>query len=368
MNRLFRPLYRFFSFLYRLWDRKGKIIAFIIILTLSICDLAAMKNLFLKLDVSDTPLIIGGKLDPETFEPVNLLGYVNETNVYPLIMVLLLEGIPYFLGIEISTALDKTTYKVNNKLFATIGSIVSGVGIFLTFVLVIFLRLMVIEKEGGFPEYLGGEGPVTDAFIVQFCLLFTPVLTSILAFVASLSAFKSESAEKLEKKIDKLHIKFLQKQTMFHDTVNRNNDARTALWTSLTTNQSGPIPRRFDDFRKACFERIRSKLIENIIIQYPTQISRYNSEIESTLRELIHQISCEAEETDSYEIRTITPESLIEEYDKIQVDNGNSVDAWMYSIAGSELEKELKKIIDNAVIVAQYKTISRPLNMEGDRY
>ena len=359
-------MYYFRRLFYRIWDLKVKIFSLALILMFAFFDYAAMRNLFVMLNVSDTPLFPGGSIDPNTFLPSNMLGYISEVNVYPMMMVLLLEGIPYFLGLEISTIFDNTIYKVNNKIFAIIGSIISGISLIGTFTLVIVMRLLVIQLNGGFPSFSGGNTELSETFIVQLGLLNTPILTSLLAFVASLVAFRSESAEELEKKIDRLHIKFLNEQSKFYDILNKNDDARTALWSSLTSNQNGKIPTRFDDFRKECFDRIRAKLIENVIIQYPGQISRFNAEVEGLLEFYINQMSSIAAMDDSYEIRAITSERLFKSYDQFRIQEGNTIDAWSYKIAGKELEKEMKKVLDNAVIVAQFKTVERPYHMEGD--
>lgn len=349
---------------YRMWDSKVKMFSLALILLLAFFDYAAMKNLFTNLQVSDNPLFIGGIVNNGVAQ--NFRGYISEVNVYPLMMVILLEGIPYFLGMEVSIILDKTSYRTNSKKFAQVGAIIALVALIGTFALVIIMRLLVIDLEVGFPKFLGGSAEVTPSFIVQFGLLFTPILTSLLAFVASLATFKSESAEELERKIDHLHKKFLNEQSKFYDILNRNDDARTALWTSLTSDQSGKMPSRFDDFRKECFDRIRRKLVENVIFQYPGQISRFNTEIEGILESYINQMSDAKETNVPYEILSITTENLFKQYDYLQKAEKNDIDAWNYTVAGEALEEELKQVLDNAVVVAQFKTIQRPYYMEGD--
>ncbi len=359
-------MYHVRRFLYRIWDSKVKIFSLSLILVLSFFDFAAMKNLFTGLGVSDNPLFWGGKLDPDTYLPTNFLGYISEVNVYPVMMVLLLEGIPYFLGLQISVLLDNTSYKAGSKKYAAIGSVVSGLGLIGTFALVCTMRILLIVFNGGFPSPSEGNAELSKKFIVQIALLISPILTSMLAFVASLAAFKSESAEELERKINHLHIKFLNEQSKFHDLLNKNGDAKNALWSSLTSNQSGKVPARFDDFRKECFERIRAKLIENVIIQYPGQISRFNAEMEGLLESFIEQMSGTEATNDSYEIRAITPERLFKNYDQFRMQEGNAIDAWSYAVAGKQLEEEMKKVLDNAVVVAQFKTAEKPYYLEGD--
>ena len=353
--------------LYKLYDSKVKIFAFLLILVLAFFDFAAMKNLFINLQVSDAPLFIGGIVNFNTGIPENFRGYISETNVYPLMMVVLLEGIPYFLGLEIASALDKTTYKVNRKNFAIIGAIVGAIAMIGAFALVILMRLFVISLEGGFPALLGGQGELSTKFIVQFGLLFSPIITSLLAFVASLAAFKSESADELEKKIDHLHVKYLNEQSKFHDIINKNDDARTALWTSLSAKENGKMPTKFEDFRKECFDRIRAKLIENVIIQYPGQVTRFNSEIEGLLESFIKQMADVKETNVPFEILSITTDELFKAYDESVCQNEKTpLDAWNYSVAGEEMEKELKKVLDNAIVVAQFKTVEKPYHLEGD--
>lgn len=354
-------------FLYWLIDARVKLFALLLILILAFFDFAAMKNLFINLQVSDMPLFAGGLIDFETGIPKNLRGYISETNVYPLMMVVLLEGIPYFLGLEVATVFDQTTYKTNTKNFAKIGTVVAAIAMVGAFALVVSMRLFVISLEGGFPTVTGNRGELSPKFIVQFGLLISPILTSLLAFVASLSAFKSESADELEKKIDHLQIRFLNEQSKFYDIMSRNDDERTALWTSLSGNQNGPIPSKFDDYRKECFDRIRAKLIENVIIQYPGQITRFNSEIEGLLESFIKQMS-DLKETDvPFEILTITTDDLFKAYDDSVCQHEKTpIDAWNYSVAGEDLERELKKVLDNAIVVAQFKTTEKPYHMEGD--
>lgn len=353
--------------LYKIFDSKVKIFAILLIFVLAFFDFAAMKNLFINLQVSDSPLFIGGIVNFNTGVPENLRGYISETNVYPLMMVVLLEGIPYFLGLEIAAALDKTTYKVNSQNFAKIGVVVGFIAMLGAFALVISMRLFVISLEGGFPQALGGQGELSTKFIVQFGLLFSPIITSLLAFVASLAAFKSESADELEKKIDHLHVKFLNEQSKFHDIMSRNDDARTALWTSLSAKENGKMPVKFEDFRKECFDRIRAKLIENVIIQYPGQVTRFNSEIEGLLESFIQQMGDTKETNVPFEILSITTDDLFKAYDQSICQNEKTpIDAWNYSVAGDDMERELKKVLDNAIVVAQFKTVEKPYHMEGD--
>lgn len=345
------------KFLYWLSDAKTKIAAVAIVLLLAFFDFLAMYNLFTELDLADT-LWIGG-------QSYN----ISEIIIYSLMMTILLEGNPFFLGMEVSVLTDKTRYKVNDKINAIIGFIISLAGLLLSFALVMMIRYFLIIDNGGMDAFFkthnyGGSEDSNITFIAQFCLFWSPILTSMLAFVASLVAFKSESAEKLEQRIEKQHKKFLNAQSEFLYTLNKNDDAKTALWTSLNDRQNGRIPSNFDDFRKECFDRIRAKLIENCIIQYPGQISEFNKKIESTLTGYIEQMSKKT--TVPLEIQGIRLEDVIKEYDRSQEKCGRAIDAWSYNIAGDELEKELMKLLDNAVIVAQFKTAEKPYHMEGD--
>ena len=341
--------------LFWLYDNKLKIFAVIFILSLAFADFLTMYNLFINLNLSDISPF-GGKA-------------LSEIIVYSFTVSVLLEGNPTFIGIAASTLADKTKYKANDRFNAILGLIVSSLGLLFTIALVWYLRYLIIYQNGGADAFFGeghnygGNNKTNAGFIAQVYLFFAPLLTSMLAFVASWTAFRQESIEKLEYRLDVLHSKFLIAQSEFLDTMHKNDDARTALWGSLTVKDK--MPTDLDTFRKESFDRIRSKLISNCISEFPNQVERYNVEVTSVLQDFIiemrNKTTSNPRDFEQYKV-----EEAIAKYDEKKKADKNVIDAWSYIIAGEELEKKLKIMLDNAVVIARFKTTVRPYHKEGD--
>lgn len=350
-----RPSLRKFS--YWLSDNGVKAFAVILILALTFADFLAMKNLFEDLYLSDFFMLGGTKVKA-----------LSEANVYSFTFAVLLEGNPFFIGIAASVLVDKTKYKVNDRLNAKYGLVISLSAFVLTICLVWALRVLLIIQNGGWDAFystktFGGEDGYNENFIAQIYLLVAPLLTSLLAFVASWTAFRSESISKLEYRLEKMHGRFLVAQSRFLDTVHKNDDARTALWGSLTAKDK--MPSDLDTFRKECFDRIRSKLISNCITEFPDQVERYNAEISSLLQEFIGEMGRHTTSIPR-DIENIDINRILGDYDQQRIDAQRQVDAWSYTVCGEALEKELKTVLDNAVVVAQFKTATKPFHKEGD--
>lgn len=350
MDKLGRRFSYWFS------DKKIKIFAFVLIAGLAFADFLAMSNLFAELDLSD-------KFRLGHFSS----SLLSESVIYSVTFSILLEGNPLFLGIAASLLADKTKYKVNDKANAIIGFSISLVALIITFALVIVLRIMLIQQKGGVTAFkngtFGGSDDSNGSFIAQIYLIVAPVLTSMLAFVASWTAFRSEQIEKLKHRLDKLHNKFLIRQSKFLDEIHRNDDARMVLWRSLTEND--PLPMTLNDFRENCFVRIQAKLLKNSTDAFPDQVRRYNAEITSLLQSFIVTLAANTTTTPR-DIENMKIDDIIKAYDKQKQDSNDKEDAWDYSICGDALTNRLKTILDNAVVVAQFKTTIKPYHMEGD--
>lgn len=66
------------------------------------------------------------------------------------------------------------------------------------------------------------------------------------------------------------------------------------------------------------------------------------------------------------DIENIDINRILGDYDQQRIDAQRQVDAWSYTVCGEALEKELKTVLDNAVVVAQFKTATKPFHKEGD--
>lgn len=359
MNNLLRKLYNSFS--HWLSNKWAKLFTLLLIAGLALGDFVAMKNLFTQLSLSDV-LDIGG------YES-HLLA---ETNILPFLTILLLEGLPAVMGRAVSTLIDRTKHNKNDVLISQYGLIIAGVTFLATIAVSITMRLLLISQNGGieaFKEgiYGGANGRNNMRFIAQFFLMFSPLLTSFLAFVASLMWLRKDSIVELEYRVDKLHEQYLIAQSRFLDSAHRNDDAQWALWTSLSSNdlnnknskeayENNALPKSFDQFRGECFLRMRNKMINNCIQEFPSQIDRFNKEIERELCDFCGEIG----------FPDINIDVIIKSYDAKCWEKDENERAWNRSACINDLKKELQEVLNNAVVVAQFKASTKPYHMEGD--
>lgn len=332
------------------------ILCLIIVGVMAWADYLTMYNFFNDLGVSTFPFSI------KDFE----IPLSSEAYIYSFTAACFLEGLPFFMGHAASVLADKTRYKANDSTNAKVGFIVSLVGLLFAFALVIFVRIEYIKSNGGIEAFeaknYGGNDKTNRSYIAHLFTLGSPVITSILAFVASWLSARSNSFTKLERECNAKHEELIIAQSKFLEAVHRNDDARIALWRSLSETDS--MPSDLDTFRTMCFERIRQKLIINCIVEFPGQVHRLDSEIKVLLKTFMEQM---------YLYTTDVPddlpklEEIINDYDNNNKDK-NPSETFEYSICGPILEKELKTVIDNAVVVAQFKTSIKPYHREVSRW
>lgn len=319
-----------------------KIGAFIFIVLMAMADFLTINNLFESLHISSQFYI--GELD--------LSRFIKEGVVYSLTMSILLEGNPAFLGYAVSLWTDKTLAKSNDEFNAKVGTIVSLIGLLITLALSVYLRAIMIKANGGAKAYFSGVYALNDeqldnsSFVIHCYLLVSPILTSLLAFVASWSAFRSERLDDLEKKVDSLHLKSLNYQRQFLDVKSQFDDARLGLWSTITATDTSNMPSEITTYRKEFYNRTRKKLQDNTLNELPDQIKHYNKEIENLLSTFITQM--EQNHSDSLSV-----ENLIRMHD---AKTENNVDKWDSELATPELKEKLNKLLDNAIVIAQFKT------------
>lgn len=312
-----------------------KFFALLIIAFLATSDFITMYNLFKDLDFNST-----------------------EKTVMALTIAVCLEGIPSFFGLTLSKFLDKTSYKSNGKRNAAIGSGVTLVGMVLTFATVIAMRVAIYTING---DASAEDGEVGQFWAKNIYVTVAPVITSLLSFVASWVAFGSDSIERARLDREVALLKFMERESDFQDSLHRLNDARNALWSSLWV--KAPMPMEFGVFRKECFIRIRTKLTANTMEEYPTLLKMYNEALESKLDEMLNHL----QELSGLELGypDLTLDHILKEYDEMAK---NEIDAWCLEKAEKPLQDKLKTQIDNAVIIAQYKSAVKPIHLEKNRW
>lgn len=305
---------------------------------------------------------------------------ITDALLYSFIFALCLEGIPTFLGSAVAVWTDKTQYRNNDKFHAKIGFWVCAVVSLLMFVLVIYLRVITIKSKGGLERFYINKYPdyPIDAFLV-----FSPILTSALAFAVSWFMFQNDNEKTMERKVTTLQDQYIARQSEFLEEYQNLQDARSSLWTTLTAHRLTPqdeesaediegvsgcdvpnerskwMPKKSEVFRKECFARIRGKLIENCIITYPSQAARYNEAVESTLSVCLEIMRSRT--SIPIEFSELSIIKILEEFDQMHT---GTEDVWDYGKAKNSLENELRRLVDNAIIVAQKKTTALPYQLE----
>ena len=326
-----------------------KPLAIVLIFILAFTDFLTLMELFSSMD---TPL--------------------KERLIYSTTFALSLEGIPTFLGICFSKLLDRTTYKRNDRINAIIGTIFGFAGLILAFAMVYSLRAGLIESRGGEEAFLnnayafseGFDTTANSSYLKDNFLKFLPIITSIFAFVTSWVMFPSNDHAQLERELDSLHIKYIEMRSEFNISRNRYEIARADLWKDLAGSDTS-APRTTNAFRKECYSRIRGLLLKDCMIKYPNQIDNYNNAVIEELKVILAKMADLSTLPD--EIRNIDVENVICKYNaKIEEDKKEPINSWDYAIAKNALEDQLKQLLSNAIVIAQYKSTSNAHYKEGN--
>ncbi len=337
----------------------AKVSAFLLILALAAADVFAMVEMFGKLNAN----------------PV-------EQYVYGMTFAICLEGLPTFMGICFSRLKDHSKYKKNDYTNAKIGTVIGLVGLLIAFSMVIYLRWLVISGNGGYEafklkEYGAGlteefDPSANGAYIKDLFLLCSPIMTSILAFITSWVVFPSNNHAQLERELDILYLDFLDKQSEFDRARNKLEVERMNIWKDIAGNDTD-MPRSINVFRKESYNRIRNLLIRDCVEKYPSQIDRYNISLKKKLGCILKEMS--EYTTVKEEFDDIKLDELIQQYDEEmlkKIEEKETIrdksDCWDYSIAKEDLLDSLKRLLNNAVSVAQYKSSSEQHFKEGNKW
>lgn len=313
----------------------GAIFAWVLIIVMMGSDFYTIRDLFISVNTN-------------TFDAA----------IYAMVAAIILEGLPSYMGTVLGRRRDKGRYEDNEAGYPTI--IFAAIVTVIMAVLVGGLRLGWVYgqiKSGD----MGGRRGYEEVF-GQIFLMILPVLTSMSAFLISWFMLRDRCLVQKYKEVRKLQEEFYDREADFRMAHSRCMEARTTVWTSVCDRNESEMPQGLEAFRRECFVRIRSKLVDNCLTAYPTQIERYTADVEAKLQNYLLEISKHS--TLPYTITSISMDALIKQHDEDAMDYS---DCWNYNWAGPDLEAELRRTIDNAVVVAQYKSALNPYYLEKDR-
>lgn len=316
-----------------------QIFAVALILFMAVADIYAMLNLFKQLEL----------------EP-------RDRWIYAITLAFFLEGQPYFMSAALSDIMDKRKYQNNGVLANWITLLFSTAALVAACALSMYLRLQWIELNGGreaFENQDYGLYNNNNEYIGQIFLLYSPILTSALSFVASWYALRTDSLQVLGAEVRRSFMDYLRLESDFRDAYQSFQEACSTLWSTLADSKSEPMPPTEESFRQECFDRIREKLIQNCLITYPTHMSRYNSQVESVLAGYITEISRHTTLPET--ITRITVQDIIKLYEARVADDA---DKWNYNLAGPDMEKELADTLAEAIVIEQFYAVSKPYHLE----
>lgn len=278
--------------------------------------------------------------------------------IYAFVAAVVLEGLPSYMGIVLGRRMDKARYENNDA---------GLISVFLAFIITCFMAVLVgglryqwVQEQIRLGAMGGRRG--NEEIYGQYFLMVLPALTSMTAFLISWFTMRNRCLDTKFEEVRALQREFYEKEAEFRIAQSRCMEARTTVWTSVC-DQVEEMPPTMEGFRRECFQRLRGKLVDNCLTAYPTQIERYTADVEAKLQGYLLEISKHT--TLPHTITDINLTKLIQQHDKEAA--MDVADCWNYNLAGPDLEAELRRTIDNAVVVAQYKSALNPYYLEKDR-
>ena len=292
----------------------------------------------------------------ELFTDADLSGESSE-KTFATLFALCLEGIPFFTASFLAKALLEYKVKKNDKLYAWLGVVLGLVGLIMAWLIAWHVRDAIIQSNGGIKQYLHLEiGGVKDynlalgeyeGYTADIFLKWSPIITSILAFLASWRVTAWDIENKLKKEVDFYHKKFLYKESLYRMELEKLLNLRAATWNAVTEYEAEriAIPDNEQVFREEVIKRIRRHLIVSSLAIYPNEVKRFQNRIEAELGSYLSQLAIHS--TNPELLLSIDLKELLQQYDEEQVQKGHPEMCWDYSNAGDALEVELESCIDN---------------------
>lgn len=308
--------------------------ALIIVILLALCDVYAVNDMFITLNMTR-----------------------RDSMILSIMAAMIMEGLPTYMGMAIAKLRDKGRYEENVPGWFSIAF--AFVVMAAAWFLVGWLRAQMLAYQEAAGLFDGRRS--ADKFGPTF-LIYSPVLTSLGALLISWFAMRGSALSDKQRETYRAQERFLAAEEAFHEAYNRCMEARATVWTSVADTDETEMPAGFEAFRRECFSRLRNKLVDNCLTTYPTQIERYTADVGAKLEGYLLEIANRS--TLPQQITAISLEALLRKHDEEAKDKA---DCWDYNLSGPDLENELRRSIDAAVIVSQYKTALNPYYMEKER-
>lgn len=317
-------------------------------------------------------LLMAGLISSDFMSLMNMFTQIRMTKterpIFAITFALFLEGFPFVLGIVVPKIVDKAQIIEGKKKEYTAIAWICFICMLITFALSVVIRLMFVNapSRGGLEAYMSDnylqDPDKNDTYLGQFFLFFSPILTSILAFVVSYVAFGSNNLDDTGKQLRKALARYNWYKKIYEDARDCSQDARGSLWYSLGNSRDVEIPDDYDVFRNDCHVRIHDMIISNCLAAYPSLLKRYNDRVEAALGAYIHELA--GYSTVPHLITRITVDEIVEAHDNSVEE---SVNAWKYEVCEQDMAGDLEGLLSSAIIMAQFHRAAKKHNVERDR-
>lgn len=294
---------------------------------------------------------------------------IPERRLFSLTFALFLEGFPFVLGIVVPKIKDPAQPYAGTKARLRAVAVLCWCCLIVTFALSIGMRYLYTEQpsRGGFEAFLAGtynsdgQDNRSDKYLGEVFLFFSPVLTSLLAYVVTSVVFSSNNLDAAAKRCAQHRKRADWFQAAYDEAVHRKEDAAHSLWYTLGYSVDDPVPPDFDEYRDSCHVKIHDMIINNCLYAYPSLLKRYNERVEATLNGYINELA-----KYSSTPNVITKISVDEIIDKYDAGIGMDVDAWDYERCEPVMCGDLERLLHSAVIMAQFKRASKKYKFEKE--
>lgn len=310
----------------------------------------------------------------ELFTNSNLLR--KDVWKFAMLFAICLEGIPFFSAYFVAKVFVHHKVKKNDRRYAGIGFVLGMIGLLIAWGVAMYIRGIIIQNnilEGKQELYrelmvfleensaldeaeayfwkMNENRPKYDGYTVDIFLFWSPIMTSILAFLASWSTTAKDVEKEVKQEVEFYHKKFLKKEADYRAELEKLLNLRASIWHSVTQYEAErvPMPVTENAFREEVIRRIRKQLISNSVTVYPSEVGRFQNKVEAELREYLSELA--ANSTNPEIILSIDIQEIIRKYDEEQLRNNQEAKCWDYSKAGTELEAELRRLVDNTTIM-----------------
>lgn len=278
--------------------------------------------------------------------------------ILAVVFAAVLEGLPCLFSASLCKLMDTN---IKDKIVRRKQKIVFAISLFaiiFLFSLVVYLRVTVLlgsldpEKQNVFIDFIDILKNTDKSALKQFLdllstdklsantfLIFSPIITSIFAFLLSLGYTSSTYHDVLRRKYEAANRKSM-KATFNKDVVKaKSRTMKQELWNELGL--VGTPPDELDDFCDQTYAAIRQNMVNDGIKAFEIQIGRFNLDVISELQSCLIRIS----ECSSIplEITKLSVKDIIAEYDGSDNNTvAESFDVFSYSKSIQALSNKLR--------------------------